>query len=188
MYVYAFKNEEFKCTLNEISLHNQSGEPLIEKYKNYSFLYSYLHHKKNKKLEFKLVYKIYNNDMNFDQDINISPYCSLVVKLNTSKLFDLTNLKVIPVISDNAIQEISNVDSSINKLNLGINKSFRRYFGNEKYFVSFSVNNLYDNTINFEIFNKENLLKQEICEEKHSKEISFVISKDLNFMVNIKII
>jgi hypothetical protein len=114
LYVYAYKNEEFKCTLNEINLQNPLGQPLIEKYKSYTFLYSYLHHKKNKKLEFKLVYKIYNNDMNFDQDININPYYSLAIKLNTSKLFDLTNLKVIPVISDNAIQDLSNIDSSIN--------------------------------------------------------------------------
>lgn len=183
MYVYAYKNEEFKSTLNEISIFNPSGDALVEKYKNYTFLYYYLHNKKNKKLEFKLVYKIYNTEMNIEQEININPYYSLTVKLNTSKLFDLSNLKVIPVISDNAIQEISMIDSSKASYKIGINKNFKRYFGNEKYFVSFSINNLNDNTINFEIFNKENLIKQEICEEKHSKEISFVINKEHNFLV-----
>ena len=72
----------------------------------------------------------------------------------------------------------------IKHLTLGINKNFKKYFGNEKFFVSFLVTNLYDNSISFEIKNKENLLKKEICEDKHSKEISFVISKELNLTVS----
>ena len=47
------------------------------------------------------------------------------------------------------------------------------------------MSNLNDNAIFFEILWKENLIKQEICEEKYSKEISFVINKELNFTVKI---
>ena len=116
LFVYAYKNEEFKSTLNEVNFENESGDALIEKFKNFTFIYSYLHNKKIKKLEFKLVYKAFTNDLQIEQEININPYYNLSVKLKTSKLFELTNLKVIPVISDNAIQEIANLDSSNSNL------------------------------------------------------------------------
>ena len=112
LYVYAYKNSEFKLTLSEVNFEGQLGEALIDKYKSYKFLYSYPHNKKYKKIEFKLVYKAYLNELDIDQEININPYYLLSVKIKSSKLFDLSNLKVLPVISDNGIQEIANLDPS----------------------------------------------------------------------------
>ena len=50
--------------------------------------------------------------------------------------------------------------------------------------MSFAVKNLNENSILFELFSKDILLKQEICEGKYSKEISFVISKQFKISVN----
>lgn len=62
---------------------------------------------------------------------------------------------------------------------LGINYNFQKYFCTENNYVSFIISNSHEDSINFEIFSGDNLLKSEVCEYKNSKEISLLINTEL---------
>jgi hypothetical protein len=139
--------------------------------------YKYRHKKIYKKIEFKIYYVINSNE-----ESGVKPYLYYKKTINTLKLFDLSNLKVIPVLSDNTTQELTLSDPSkikYNKLLIGINKDYSRYFCSEKYFVSFVVGNNNDDAVKFDIYNKNLSLKQEICDGKNVKEISLVVDSGI---------
>jgi hypothetical protein len=44
--------------------------------------------------------------------------------------------------------------------------------------VSFSVTNIHNDLINFEVYSRNNLIKKEFCENNNSKEISFIVNSE----------
>ena len=82
--------------------------------KNYShpFIYDYYHKKIYKKLEFKVSFNNNNKDTENNKETFIKPYMLYLFNLQTEKLVTLSNLKVIPVSSNNQIQEIIMNDKS----------------------------------------------------------------------------
>ena len=80
-------------------------------------------------------------------------------------------MKVIPVLSDNKILEITNLDSKIPD-------SYSKYFGSEKFYVSFTVGNINENLIMLDIYAKDTLIKKESCEAINYKEISFIVDTE----------
>lgn len=81
--------------------------------KNYShpFTYDYFHKKIHKKLEFKVSFNL-KNDSEINKETLIKPYMLYLFNIETEKLVTLSNLKVIPVSSNNQIQEIIMNDKS----------------------------------------------------------------------------
>jgi len=97
--------------ISESKEFNSSCEILLDKYSSLEFSYDYLHKKSFKKLEFKVSF---NSDCKeFKENFNIlKPYILYFFNLETLKLISLSNLKVIPVLSNNNIQDIMLNDKS----------------------------------------------------------------------------
>lgn len=70
-----------------------------------------------------------------------------------------------------------NKNDIINKL--GIDYNFQKCYCTDNYFVNFAIANNNEDSINFEIFAGEYLLKKEICEYKNSKEISLLVNSEV---------
>jgi len=60
-----------------------------------------------------------------------------------------------------------------------INKDFSKYFCSDKFYVSFIIKNCNDDSLNLQIFSRDNLIKQEICDNQNLREISLVIDSEI---------
>jgi len=112
--IYAYKKDDYKVILDEIKVKPDSdnGE-LIDKGKSYVFKYNYLHKKYYKKIEFKIFYTSNDDDSYaIDYSFNIKPYLFYQKGLNTLKLLEFYDLKVIPMISNNMIHVLTISDPS----------------------------------------------------------------------------
>jgi hypothetical protein len=89
----------------------ETAEFLIRKNSICPFAYEYLHKKSYKKLEFKVSFSSNCKESNDNPNI-LKPFILYFVNLETLKLISLSNLKVIPVLSNNNIQEIIMNDNS----------------------------------------------------------------------------
>ncbi len=67
----------------------------------------------------------------------------------------------------------------VNDIKLEINKEYSKFFCSDKYYVSFNVGNQHDDAIKFNVFCKDNIIKEERCNAKNEKIISFVVNSDL---------
>lgn len=127
--LYAYKRDDYKIIIDEVKLTKQhleinntgndngfinydyDNEFFLSKNSICPFSYDYLHKKSYKKLEFKVSF--YSNSTECNDAPNIlKPYILYFVNLETLKLISLSNLKVIPVLSNNNIQEIILNDKS----------------------------------------------------------------------------
>lgn len=108
--IYAYKKDDYKIALDEIKL---STPFLIEKNKNYTLNYNYLHKKIFKKIEFKIYYISHTSNKGTSaSDVIMKPYLYYQKPLNTLKLLNLSTLKVIPMLSNNMIHLITMTDPS----------------------------------------------------------------------------
>ncbi len=129
---YGYKREDYKVILDEIKLNKEdnkinkirdnnlgeisdkitnNSETILAKNCMFNFTYEYLHKKSFKKLEFKISFSSDCRELN-KNEIILNPYILNFFNLETIKLISLTNLKVIPVLSNNIIQEIILNDKS----------------------------------------------------------------------------
>jgi hypothetical protein len=113
VHVYAHKKDDYKIIIDEIKVGNSgSGKHyiyigiLITTGQTYNYIYKYLHKKTHKKIEFKIYYITDANPS------GLKPYLYYQKALKTLKLLELSNLKVIPVLSNNIINQIANLDPS----------------------------------------------------------------------------
>jgi hypothetical protein len=115
--IYAYKKDDYKISIDEIKIKNEetqvSSSPVIMKGGEYLFNYRYLHKKNFKKIEFKIYYS--SAGLNTSEELVMKPYLYYIKPLNTVKLFNLSTLKVIPMLSNNVIQTITLSDPSKNR-------------------------------------------------------------------------
>lgn len=122
--LYAYKREDYKIILDEVKLNKEdleninsnlnnpeNGEFMLNKNSICNFSYEYMHRKHYKKLEFKVYFGSNSQELNENPNI-LKPYILYFFNLETLKLVSLSNLKVIPVLSNNNIQEIILNDKS----------------------------------------------------------------------------
>jgi hypothetical protein len=107
--VYAYKKDDYKILINEIKIKKEGN--LIEAGQDYIYNYEYLHRKCFKKIEFKIYYTA-SKYTNSEADVLLKPYLLYQKSLNTIKLLDMSNLKVIPMLSNNMIHTITLSDPS----------------------------------------------------------------------------
>jgi len=122
--IYGYKREDYKIILDQVNLNKEdleninsnlntaeNEEFMLNKNSTCSFSYEYMHKKPYKKLEFKVSFGSNCKELNENQNI-LKPFILYFFNLQTSKLISLSNLKVIPVLSNNNIQEIILNDKS----------------------------------------------------------------------------
>jgi hypothetical protein len=178
--VYAFKKDDYKVIIDEIKVNNSDTgnyylyiDILISTGQSYNYKYKYLHRKTHKKIEFKIYYITESNPS------GLKPYLYYQKALKTIKLLELSCLKAIPVLSNNIIHQISMLDPSNIIFNKEINRDFSKHFCSDRYYVSFSVTNIHNDLIKFDIYSKNDLIKKELCEHGNSKEISFIVNSEI---------
>ena len=62
----------------------------------------------------------------------------------------------------------------------GINLEFCKIYCTDNYKINFIISNENDDSINFDIYSGEEILKSEICENNNSKEINMIINTETN--------
>ena len=171
-YVYCYKKDDYKIALDEIKV-----KTVIKVNDTYVFNYNYLHKSSQKKIEFRLYYVSYEKNAisEKEDDELIKPYLFYTKNIDTLKLVDFIDKKVIPVISNSDINDLIKNDNRIKK-------QFDICYNSLYVYISFILDNYHESKFKFEIMNKETneIVKEDICDGYKSKEISFKIPSELN--------
>ena len=170
-YVYVYKSNNYKVTLDEINkevkIEKKGGE--------YVFNYVYWHKSMYEKIEFKIYYssKESNEKSLVKDDVLLKQYLYYTNSIETFHTFNIGAVSIKPMIMSSDVQEIALIDKKITY-------NYTAYFCSNKNYIGFLIENIHESHLDIEIYddsNNENI-QQAIIDGNKSKEISTEIRAD----------
>ena len=164
-YVYVYKANNYKVTLEEISqdvdIKKNGGE--------YIFNYVYWHKIVYEKIELKLYYtsKEKNEKSLLEDDVLLKQYLYYTSPIETFRTFNFSSISIKPMIMSSDINEIALIDKKITF-------NYTTFFCSNKNYIGFLVENIHESKLNIEIYDESNkeMIQQVIIEGRKAKEIS----------------
>ena len=159
VFVYAYKKDDYKITLQEITL-KELLEPMAKK--NYRF--EYIQKKSHKFIEFRF----YFSDVNSSCNKSMKPFLFFKKILNCTKLFKFSEFEYKPIYTNVNLKKILNSE-----------KSYAKYFTNiisNLYYIQFDMEllQLIDKKITYKIFGINN----------NNTENTFIKKNKFRFFMN----
>ena len=153
-YVYAYKANNYKVTLEEINkdvdIKKNGGE--------YIFNYEYWHKSVYEKIELKIYYnsKEKNEKSLIEDDVLLKQYLYYTSAIETFHTFNFSSINIKPMIMSSDVNEIALIDKKITF-------NYTAYFCSNKNYIGFLVENIHES-------------KLDICvmDEKHNERIQNV--------------
>ena len=171
IYVYVYKANNYKVTLEEISqnvnIKKNGGE--------YIFNYKYWHKSIYEKIELKIYYasKEKTEKSLLEDDVLLKQYLYYTNTIETFHTFNFSSISIKPMIMSSYVNEIALIDKKITY-------NYTAFFCSNKNYIGFLVENIHESKLDI-VVNDESykeIIQKEIIDGQKAKEISTVIRAD----------
>ena len=170
-YVYVYKANDYKVTLEEI---NQKVD-IKKKGGEYIFNYVYWHKSIYEKIELKIYYssKEKTEKSLLEDDVLLKQYLYYTNSIETFHTFNFTSISIKPMIMSSDVNEIALIDKKITY-------NYTAFFCSNKNYIGFLIENIHESKLDIEVFDESNkeVIQKEIIDGQKAKEISTVIRAD----------
>ena len=170
-YVYVYKANNYKVTLEEINqdvnIKKNGGE--------YIFNYKYWHKSIYEKIELKIYYssKEKTEKSLLEDDVLLKQYLYYTNTIETFHTFNFSSISIKPMIMSSDVNEIALIDKKITY-------NYTAFFCSNKNYIGFLVENIHESKLDI-VVNDESykeIIQKEIIDGQKAKEISTVIRAD----------
>ena len=170
-YVYVYKSNNYKVTLDEINkevkIQKKGGE--------FIFNYEYWHKSMYEKIEFKIYYssKESTEKSLIKDDVLLKQYLYYTNSIETFHTFNFSAINIKPMIMSSDVQEIALIDKKITY-------NYTAYFCSNKNYIGFLIENIHESHLDIIIHDDSNNedIQTAIIDGNKSKEISTEIRAD----------
>ena len=170
-YVYAYKANNYKVTLEEISqevnIKRNGGEYILN--------YIYWHKSIYEKIELKIYYssKEKTEKSLSEDDVLLKQYLYYTNTIDTFHTFNFSSLIIKPMIMSSDINEIALIDKKITY-------NYTAFFCSNKNYIGFLVENIHESKLDLVVHDEsyKEIIQREVIDGQRAKEISTVIRAD----------
>ena len=170
-YVYVYKANNYKVTLEEINqnvdIKKNGGE--------YVFNYVYWHKSIYEKIELKIYYssKEKTEKSLLEDDVLLKQYLYYTNTIETFHTFNFSSISIKPMIMSSDINELALIDKKITY-------NYTAYFCSNKNYIGFLIENIHESKLDIEVYDEANkeVIRKEIIDGQKAKEISTVVRAD----------
>ena len=170
-YVYVYKANNYKVTLEEINqevnIKKNGGE--------YIFNYVYWHKSLYEKIELKIYYssKEKTEKSIIEDDVLLKQYLYYTNSIETHHTFNFSSISIKPMIMSSDINEIALIDKRITY-------NYTAFFCSNKNYIGFLIENIHESKLEIEVYDESNkeYIQKETIDGQKAKEISTVIRAD----------
>ena len=164
-YVYVYKANNYKVTLEEINqdvdIKKNGGE--------YIFNYEYWHKSVYEKIELKIYYnsKEKNDKSLNEDDVLIKQYLYYTSPIETFHTFNFSSINIKPMIMASDVNEIALIDKKITF-------NYTAYFCSNKNYIGFLVENIHESKLDIVVMDEKNKerIQSVTIDGRKAKEIS----------------
>ena len=167
-YVYAYKVNNYKVTLEEISenvnIKKNGGE--------YIFNYVYWHKSLYEKIELKIYYssKEKTEKSLIEDDVLLKQYLYFTSSIETHHTFNFPSISIKPMIMSSDVNEIALIDKKITY-------NYTAFFCSNKNYIGFLIENMHESKLDIEVYDEslKEIIQKAIIDGQKAKEVSTVI-------------
>ena len=170
-YVYVYKTNNYKVTLEEITqdvnIKKNGGE--------YIFNYEYWHKSIYEKIELKIYYssKEKTEKSLLEDDVLLKQYLYYTNSIETFHTFNFSSISIKPMIMSSDVNEIALIDKKITY-------NYTAFFCSNKNYIGFLVENIHESKLDIVVHDESynEIVQKEVIDGQKAKEISTVIRAD----------